>query len=52
MIDFFKENVWVWAGALIVIYTLSGQVQRTGIAISLAAFSIQWITFLIRRGKE
>lgn len=52
MIDFFKDNVWVWAGALIVIYTLSGQVQRVGIAISLAAFSIQWITFLLRRGKE
>ena len=52
MIDFLKENLWVWAGALIVLYTLSGSVQRIGIVISLTAFVLQWVMFLIRRDNE
>lgn len=52
MIDFLKENVWVWAGALIVLYTLSGSVQRVGITISAVAFLLQWVMFFIRRDTE
>ena len=49
---FIKDNVWVWAGALIVLYTLSGSVQKIGIWISATAFLTQCLFHALRGDDE
>lgn len=45
--NFFKENIWVWAGTVMVLITLSGQTRKYGLYVSGVAIVAQLITYLI-----
>ena len=45
-VEFVRDSAWTWSGAVIVILTLSGSVQRLVTWITLAAFSINSVFFL------
>jgi hypothetical protein len=52
MKQFLEDNVWVWAGTLLVLITLSGSTRTHGLWISGMAVLISLILFIAGNGDK
>ncbi len=50
MRNFIADNVWVWAGTLLVLITLSGSTRTQAIWVSVIAVLISLILFIAGNG--
>ena len=51
MIEYLKDNVWVWAGTALVLLTLSGTTLKRALMIVIASIVIH-LLFTLLQGKK
>ena len=52
MIEYLKENVWVWAGTGLVLLTLSGTTLKRALMIVMAAVVVHLLFTLLHSKKD
>lgn len=52
MIEYFKENVWVWAGTALVLLTLSGATLRRALIIVTISAVVHLVITMFTAEKE